>query len=235
MRTAFRVVPGSFGRAAFVRVKFAIHLVVFKGRVAYASSVFYWKKTVFLVFSILRRLRLFFFFCAIEKYQLSVQSYIDLVSFSMASKEALSSMGSPEMKADMFSSGTTNQPPGLAEATADSEGVEAGAAPASEVSAIKGIRFIMVLFAVYSTSMLYGLDTTIVADVQGTVVEAFGDIEKLSWIGSGFPLGSIAIILTVGKAYGFFNMKWLYIFSVTVFEIGSVVCGAAPNMDVSVF
>jgi len=86
---------------------------------------------------------------------------------------------------------------------------------------------------VYSTAMLYGLDTTIVADVQGTVVEAFGEIEKLSWIGSGFPLGSIAVILFVGKAYGVFNMKWLYIFSVTIFEAGSALCGASSTMNVS--
>lgn len=89
----------------------------------------------------------------------------------------------------------------------------------------------MVLFAIYSTALLYGLDTTIVADIQGTVIETFGQVGKLSWIGAGFPLGSIAVILMVGKAYGIFNIKLLYIFSVTIFEAGSALCGAAPTMD----
>lgn len=31
--------------------------------------------------------------------------------------------------------------------------------------------------------------------------------------------------------FGIFNNKWLYIFSIVVFSIGSVVCGAAPNMN----
>ena len=103
----------------------------------------------------------------------------------------------------------------------------------TEARPVKGFRFIMVLFAVYSTATLYGLDTTIVADIQGAVVETFGEVEKLSWIGTAFPLGSIAIVLMVGKAYGVFGMKWLYICSVTLFEAGSALCGGAPNMNVS--
>ena len=43
-----------------------------------------------------------------------------------------------------------------------------------------------------------GLDTTIAADVQGPILEAFGDIEKLSWVGIGFPMGSVSIVLLVG-------------------------------------
>jgi len=31
--------------------------------------------------------------------------------------------------------------------------------------------------------------------------------------------------------YGLFNVKWVYISSVLLFEIGSAVCGAAPNMN----
>lgn len=49
----------------------------------------------------------------------------------------------------------------------------------------------------YAAALLYGVDTTVVADVQGTVVERFGEPEKLTWIGVGFPLGSIAVILSL--------------------------------------
>ena len=47
----------------------------------------------------------------------------------------------------------------------------------------------------YSTSLLYGLDNAIVADIQAATVATFGDVEKLSWIGIGFPLRSIAVTL----------------------------------------
>jgi MFS family permease len=76
-----------------------------------------------------------------------------------------------------------------------------------------------------------GLDTTIAADVQGPVLLSLGEIEKLPWIGIGFPMGSVSIILLVGVAYGLFNIKILYIASIVLFEVGSAVCGAAPNMN----
>ncbi|KAL8790237.1 MAG: hypothetical protein Q9195_006460 [Heterodermia aff. obscurata] len=36
------------------------------------------------------------------------------------------------------------------------------------------------------------------------------------------------------KSYGVFNLKWLYIATVALFEIGSAICGAAPNMNVMI-
>ncbi|KAH8801449.1 major facilitator superfamily domain-containing protein [Xylogone sp. PMI_703] len=100
-----------------------------------------------------------------------------------------------------------------------------------EVRATKGIKFFLVVFSIYCSSLLYGLDTTVVADIQAAAVETFGEIEKLSWLGIGFPLGSVAIILPVGKANGMFSLKWLYIISMVLFEAGSALCGGAPNMD----
>ncbi|KAL7800321.1 major facilitator superfamily domain-containing protein [Trichoderma ceciliae] len=96
---------------------------------------------------------------------------------------------------------------------------------------IRGFRWIVVCVSLYIGTFLYGLDTTIAADVQGAVVEDFGHVDQLAWVGAGFPLGSVAIILLVGTLYTTFNMKWLYMTSVLLFEIGSVICGAAPNMN----
>jgi MFS family permease len=44
-------------------------------------------------------------------------------------------------------------------------------------------------------------------------------------------MGSVAIILLVGKLYGTFEIKWLIITAVTLFEAGSALCGAAPNTN----
>ena len=62
------------------------------------------------------------------------------------------------------------------------------------------MQWLLLLLSIYSTSILYGLDTTIVADVQAPVIEAFGQDQKLGWIGVGFPLGSVAVILSVSVA-----------------------------------
>lgn len=63
--------------------------------------------------------------------------------------------------------------------------------------AIQGLRWFLVCLAIFSCNLLYGLDTTIVADIQAAVVQTFDDVVELGWLGIGFPLGSIAIILPV--------------------------------------
>lgn len=58
-----------------------------------------------------------------------------------------------------------------------------------------GWRWFLIIVGLLSTCFLYGLDNTIVADIQAAVVVTYGDVGRLSWMGSGFPLGSIAVIL----------------------------------------
>ncbi|KAI4289629.1 MAG: hypothetical protein L6R35_001108 [Caloplaca aegaea] len=48
---------------------------------------------------------------------------------------------------------------------------------------------------------------------------------------SSFMIGGVAAVLPFGKLYGLFNAKTLYIGSVTLFMVGSAICGAAPNID----
>jgi MFS family permease len=101
----------------------------------------------------------------------------------------------------------------------------------TETRPVKGFRWILVCFSLYVTCFLYGLDTTIAADVQGSIVEAFGHIDQLAWIGAGFPLGSVAVVLPLTAAFVNFNLKWTYVATVLIFEVGSVLCGAAQDMN----
>lgn len=96
-------------------------------------------------------------------------------------------------------------------------------------------QWILTCCALYIGAFLYGLDTTIVADVQINIVERFGSVQKLGWIGIGFPLGSVATIQTVSKAYGIFDNKWIYVVSLFMFEAGSALCGGAPASQVTTY
>jgi MFS family permease len=96
---------------------------------------------------------------------------------------------------------------------------------------VHGVKWLLVCAALYTIAFLYGLDTTIAADIQGPVIEEFGRVDQLAWIGVGFPLGSVAVQLLNGNLYAHFNLKWIFIGGIVLFEIGSVICGAAPNMD----
>lgn len=85
--------------------------------------------------------------------------------------------------------------------------------------------------AVFSANILYGLDTTIAADIQGPVAATFDSVDQLGWLGIGFTLGSTACILPLGKAFGIFDAKWLFLRCTTMFAAGSALCGAAPNRE----
>jgi hypothetical protein len=92
-------------------------------------------------------------------------------------------------------------------------------------------RWILVCCGLYLGALLYGLDTTIAASVQGPVLLSLGEIEKLAWVGIGFPMGSVSVILLLGWFYALFEIKYLIIGSIVAFETGSALCGAAPTMN----
>lgn len=100
-----------------------------------------------------------------------------------------------------------------------------------DVRKIKGFKWAVICVALYLSALMYGLDTTIAADVQGAVIETFGHVSQLAWVGAAFPLGSVAVILPYGALYTRFNMKWLYIAGIVLFQAGSALCGAAPTMN----
>jgi hypothetical protein len=77
------------------------------------------------------------------------------------------------------------------------------------VRPIHGLRWVLTMASLYSFALLYGLDTTIAADIQPAIVKSLGHVQKLAWIGAGFPLGSVATILPLGYAYGLFDLKRL--------------------------
>ncbi|KAK2834972.1 hypothetical protein FQN49_006728, partial [Arthroderma sp. PD_2] len=117
--------------------------------------------------------------------------------------------------------------------TSDEKGVlsDAGTA-ADDVRKITGFRWLLICAALFLSALMYGLDTTIAADVQGAVIQRFHEVDQLAWIGAGFPLGSVSVILPYGFLFRTFNMKWLYIGGIVLFQGGSALCGAAPSMDV---
>lgn len=42
-------------------------------------------------------------------------------------------------------------------------------------------------------------------------------------------MASVASILVIGRLYGLFNIKTLMLCSIATFEVGSALCGGAPN------
>ena len=68
-------------------------------------------------------------------------------------------------------------------------------------------KWSLVLSSLYPYTFLYGLDTTIAADIQASVITTFNNPTQLAWLGAGFPMGSVAVMLLVGTLYTSFDYK----------------------------
>ncbi|KAK6227522.1 hypothetical protein QIS74_01077 [Colletotrichum tabaci] len=114
--------------------------------------------------------------------------------------------------------------------TTDNERAEEPAA-SGPVRTVTGLKWYLIVFAILSSTFLFALDNTVVADVQPQIVLQFDAIEDIAWLAVAFIMVSTAVNLLYGQLYSHLKPKWLYIGSVVVFEIGSALCGAAPSMD----
>ncbi|KAI9806472.1 MAG: hypothetical protein M1833_003659 [Piccolia ochrophora] len=115
------------------------------------------------------------------------------------------------------------------------EKAEPASTPEEPPRTLKGPLWVLAVVSILSSTFLFSLDNTIVADVQPRIIEQFGEIDKLPWLSVAFLLGALSTNLIWGKIYGQFNAKYLYILTVLLFEIGSAICGAANMMDVLIF
>lgn len=74
------------------------------------------------------------------------------------------------------------------------------------------------------------LDNTIIATAIPKITDQFaGSIQDVGWFGSAYLLTACAFQLWYGKLYTFFSIKWVFLSALSLFEVGSVICGAAPN------
>lgn len=99
---------------------------------------------------------------------------------------------------------------------------------------INGWKWYLTLVSILASTFLYALDATVVADLQPVILQDLGGIQKLPWLSVAFLLSATATNLLWGRMYGHINAKWFYIFHVTLFEVGSAICGASPSINVMI-
>jgi MFS family permease len=56
-------------------------------------------------------------------------------------------------------------------------------------------------------------------------------LPDVGWYGSAYLLTTAAFQLLFGKFYTFFSIKLVYLIAIGIFELGSLVCGVAPNSN----
>ncbi|KAL9025801.1 MAG: hypothetical protein Q9196_005437 [Gyalolechia fulgens] len=99
----------------------------------------------------------------------------------------------------------------------------------NDVDYPKGIRLFGIVVALIISIFLVALDMTIVATAIPRITDQFHSIDEVGWYGSAFFLTLAAFQSTWGKAYKYFPLKPGFLLAIAIFELGSLICGAAPN------
>lgn len=99
---------------------------------------------------------------------------------------------------------------------------------------INGWKWYLTLVSILASTFLYALDATVIADLQPVILQELGGIQKLPWLSVAFLLSATATNLLWSRMYGYINAKWFYIFHVTLFEVGSAICGASPSINIMI-
>jgi hypothetical protein len=93
----------------------------------------------------------------------------------------------------------------------------------------KSMQLALISIALCLSVFCMALDNTIITTAIPRITDQFKAINDVGWYGSAYLLTTCAFQLFFGKLYTFFSIKWIYLSALVIFEIGSAVCGAAPN------
>ncbi|KAL2864121.1 MDR family MFS transporter [Aspergillus lucknowensis] len=91
------------------------------------------------------------------------------------------------------------------------------------------LQLVLLNFPVTLAFFLLMLDTSIVSTAVPEITSHFKSLLDVGWYGSAYQLGYSAFQPLSGRLYTFFNVKWTFLVFFAVFELGSVICGAASS------
>jgi EmrB/QacA subfamily drug resistance transporter len=104
----------------------------------------------------------------------------------------------------------------------------AGTGPPAQVYPSKA-KTVVIMFSLYISIFLVALDRTIIGPAIPAITNDFNSIDDIGWYGSSYMLTAAGFILLYGRVYTFFSTKIVFLSGIFLFEIGSVVCGAAVS------
>ncbi|EED17904.1 efflux pump antibiotic resistance protein, putative [Talaromyces stipitatus ATCC 10500] len=92
-----------------------------------------------------------------------------------------------------------------------------------------------ITMAVMFSVFLSALDQTIVGTAIPKITDEFHSVSQVSWFGSAYFMTFGGFQTSWGKIYTYYKLKNSFLLSVFVFEVGSLLCGVAPNTIAFIF
>ncbi|KAI9712456.1 MAG: hypothetical protein M1820_001669 [Bogoriella megaspora] len=92
-----------------------------------------------------------------------------------------------------------------------------------------GAKLGFIVTSVAMAVFLTGIDQTIVGTAIPKITDEFHGLAQVSWYGAAYFLTLGSFRPFWGKACKYFPLKPTFIFTIFLFELGSLICGVAPN------
>ncbi|KAJ7052200.1 ABC transporter [Mycena amicta] len=96
---------------------------------------------------------------------------------------------------------------------------------------LTGRKLAVVFVAMLLAVLLVALDQTILATALPRIASDFNSFTLQGWIATSFVLAQTVFLLFYGQVLRIFPAKWTMIVTITIFEVGSLVCALAQNVD----
>ncbi|KAJ3100412.1 hypothetical protein HDU97_002244 [Phlyctochytrium planicorne] len=115
----------------------------------------------------------------------------------------------------------------------DAKATDAGEVAEEELPGanLSKLEFILVFVGLGLAVFLAALDQTIVAVALPVIADEFKSLDQIAWIGTAYFLTATSFIPSYGQLADIFGRKPIFLISIFIFEVGSAMCGAAPNMN----
>ncbi|KAJ7848486.1 major facilitator superfamily domain-containing protein [Mycena olivaceomarginata] len=99
-----------------------------------------------------------------------------------------------------------------------------------EARYMTGLKLILACISFLLSTFLSSLDQSIVSTAIPGIVSRFQSLDEVTWIPGAYFLTQAGLILTAGQLLTVFPPKYVYVCSIAIFEIGSLVCAVSPSM-----
>ncbi|KAI9873707.1 MAG: hypothetical protein M1823_007858, partial [Watsoniomyces obsoletus] len=87
----------------------------------------------------------------------------------------------------------------------------------------------IVMLACFLAAFLVALDRLMIATAIPAITNHFNSLSDVGWYASAYLLTMCGFQLILGRVYTFYSPKWVYLGCIVAFELGSLICGVAPN------
>lgn len=121
------------------------------------------------------------------------------------------------------------QPPSSAASAPAVESLHLESNPDTEPNYPTGSEFWFTILATCVILILGGLDANIVATAVPSITDHFHTVADVGWYSSAFRLCTCAFQFGFAKLYQLFSIKAVFLMSVGIFLVGSLLCATAAS------